>query len=84
MPRPTYRLATETTRRRFASSRRCLVRSPSRMTHSRSRPKAGENRPPVDSGWRSRSAAKTPTSMRCARSTSSAAVSSAVRLILDR
>src|SRR5258705_165844 len=37
MPRPVYRLASETTRRRFASSRWFLARSPSREIQSRSR-----------------------------------------------
>ena len=36
MPRPTYRLAMDTTRRRLASARRCLARSPFLMALSSS------------------------------------------------
>ena len=36
MPRPVYRLASETTRRRLASSRWFLARLPSSAIHSRS------------------------------------------------
>jgi hypothetical protein len=79
-PRPTYRLATETTSRRFASMSRRLAIRPMTTNLSRSR-----------ASWlsrseasRSRSSAKRPASTRRASSTSSAAVSSGIRPISRR
>ena len=79
-PRPTYRFATETTSRRFASMRRRLAMRP--MTTSLSRSRAS---------WVSRSgvlpsfsSANRPASTRRASSTSSAAVSSGMRPISRR
>ena len=73
MPRPVYRLASETTRRRLASSRWSLALLPSSATRSRSvRASARRFRLPSASF----SSANRPASIRLASSTSCPAVSS--------
>ena len=73
MPRPVYRLATDTTSRRFASSRWFLARRPSPTIHCSSRRSFGSNRSPELIF----SSANSPASIRLASSTSCSAFSSA-------
>ena len=75
-----YRLAIDTTSRRFASVSRCLARRPklpSKASSARSAPASGK--PPC-----SFSSANRPASMALASSTSSSAVSSGTRPISRR
>ena len=73
MPRPVYRLASDTTSRRFASSRWFLARVPSSAIHSRSiRASVDRLRAPSASF----SSANRPASIRLASSTSCSALSS--------
>ena len=75
MPRPTYRLAMETTRRRLASARFCLARSPALMSFSISRLASGSNSTPsasISSSWR---LVSWPVTMVWARATSCSLVS---------
>ena len=85
MPRPVYRLASDTTRRRFASSRWFLARRPSSATHSMSiRASAGRSA----AVWASFSSANRPASIRLASSTSCSALSrdlaDLLQVVLDR
>src|SRR5882757_7709600 len=96
MPRPVYRLATDTTSRRLASSRWFLARSPSRTIQRRSRlicPRLGSPLPlawaplvraPLPLIWSRRSRAYNPASIRLASATSSSALSRATLPILFR
>ncbi len=80
IPRPTYRLAMDTTSRRLASASFCLAVSPARNSFRRAASKAGSTSSP-SSRWRRRSAsfcsASFPADMAWARLTSSSGVSSA-------
>ena len=73
MPRPVYRLASDTTRRRFASSRWFLARLPSSAIHSRSMRASARSAPPPSASF---SSANRPASIRLASSTSCSALSS--------
>ena len=75
IPRPTYRLAMDTTSRRLASARRCLARSPFLIICSSSRRTSGGISSPVRSSSASCSAASMPAPMDLASSTSSSEVS---------
>ena len=75
-----YRLAIDTTSRRFASISRCLPRTPSADSHSRSPRSASE----IVKTEFSFSSAYRPASIDLASSTSSSAVSSGTRPISRR
>ena len=81
MPRPAYRRASETTRRRLASSRWSLALLPSSATSSRSVLWPARSTPPPSA---SLSSANSPASIRLASSTSCPAVSSGTLPICPR